>query len=163
MTADQENEETEFIYIYMYFVKFLMQVICYQLLGFCFYFPEQLFNFRRLEIENWSWIPLYYEFIHCTIFRLKTINIIRFKNNKHQEFNKICLNENLLPIYTNIYMCIYSKYEILWLLIIAWCYYIQVIKKLWCIGYIRDIKTRLEEKHLLCFSSFDAMQYLKSF
>ena len=26
-----------------------MQVICYELLGFCFYFPEQLFNFRRLD------------------------------------------------------------------------------------------------------------------
>ena len=29
-----------YIYIYIYVVKFLMQVICYELLGFCFYFPE---------------------------------------------------------------------------------------------------------------------------
>ena len=27
-----------------------MQIICYELFGICFYFPEQLFNFRRLEI-----------------------------------------------------------------------------------------------------------------
>ena len=25
----------------------------------------------------------------------------------HQKFNEICLKENLLPIYTNIYICIY--------------------------------------------------------
>ena len=33
-------------------VKFMIQIVCYELLGFSFYFPEQLFNFRRLEIEN---------------------------------------------------------------------------------------------------------------
>ena len=90
-----------------------MQVICYQLLGFCFYFPEQLFDFRRLEIENWSGIPLYYEFIHCTIFRLKTINIIRIlpdvycflTNNLHQEFSKI---------YIYIYLYIYKKLSPKW-------------------------------------------------
>ena len=30
-----------------------MQIISYELLGFCFHFPEQLFNFNRLEIENY--------------------------------------------------------------------------------------------------------------
>ena len=41
-----------YIYTFIYVVQFLMQIICYKLLGFCFYSPEQLFNFRRLEIEN---------------------------------------------------------------------------------------------------------------
>ena len=30
-----------------------MQVISNELLGFCIYFPEQLFNFKRLKIENY--------------------------------------------------------------------------------------------------------------
>ena len=43
---------SKFSFKHNYVVKFLMQIICYELLGFCFYSPEQLFNFRRLEIEN---------------------------------------------------------------------------------------------------------------
>ena len=54
-----------------------MQVICYELLGFCFYFPET-----------------------------KSKQLIT--NNLHQEFNNIRLKENLLPIYTNIYIYIYQ-------------------------------------------------------
>ena len=55
-----------------------MQIISYELLGFCFYFPEQLKKEKdawKLKIE--SCVPLYYELIHCTIFRLKTVNINR--------------------------------------------------------------------------------------
>ena len=33
-------------------VKFLMRIVYYELLGFCFDFRKQLFNFKRLEIEN---------------------------------------------------------------------------------------------------------------
>ena len=79
-----------YLYIYIYVIKFMMQIICYELLGLCFYFPEQLLNFRKIETKS---------------KQLKT-------NNLHQEFNNICLNENLLPIYTNLYTYILYNFLI---------------------------------------------------
>ena len=38
------------------------------------------------------------------IFIYSYIHIYPYTNNLHQEFNNICLNENLLKIYTYIYI-----------------------------------------------------------
>ena len=83
-----------YIHIYIYecmLLNFWCRLFVNELLGFYLYFPEQLFNFRRLEIENRSWVSRYYKFITCTIFRLKTINIIRksVKREIHLLINEI--------------------------------------------------------------------------
>ena len=62
------------------------------------WYSRSIFNFQPSEIKQ--------------LFRkIETKSKQLITNNLHQEFNKICLNENLLPIYTNIY--IYITYLLL--------------------------------------------------
>ena len=59
------------------------------------WYSRSIFNFQPSEIKQ--------------LFRkIETKSKQLITNNLHQEFNKICLNENLLPIYTNIHNYIYS-------------------------------------------------------
>ena len=58
------------------------------------WYSRSIFNFQPFEIKQ--------------LFRkIETKSKQLVTNNLHQEFNNICLNENLLPIYTNIYIYIY--------------------------------------------------------
>ena len=55
------------------------------------WYSRSIFNFQPFEIKQ--------------LFRkIETKSKQLITNNLHQEFNNICLNENLLPIY--IYICI---------------------------------------------------------
>ena len=64
------------------------------------WYSRSIFNFQPSEIKQ--------------LFRkIETKSKQLITNNLHQEFNKICLNENLLPIYTNIYIYIYIYIYIL--------------------------------------------------
>ena len=59
------------------------------------WYSRSIFNFQPYEIKQ--------------LFRkIETKSKQLITNNLHQEFNKICLNENLMPIYTNIHNYIYS-------------------------------------------------------
>ena len=60
------------------------------------WYSRSIFNFQPSEIKQ--------------LFRkIETKSKQLITNNLHQEFNNICLNENLLPIYTNnIYIRIYN-------------------------------------------------------
>ena len=61
------------------------------------WYSRSIFNFQPPEIKQ--------------LFRkIETKSKQLITNNLHQEFNNICLNENLLPIYTNIYMYIIYIY-----------------------------------------------------
>ena len=61
------------------------------------WYSRSIFNFQPSEIKQ--------------LFRkIKTKSKQLITNNLHQEFNNICLNENLLP---NIYICIYIKNQAL--------------------------------------------------
>ena len=52
------------------------------------WYSKSIFNFQHFEIKQ--------------LFRkIETKSKQLITNNLHQEFNNICLNENLLPIYTN--------------------------------------------------------------
>ena len=52
------------------------------------WYSRSIFNFQPSEIKQ--------------LFRkIETKSKQLITNNLHQEFNNICLNENLLPIYTN--------------------------------------------------------------
>ena len=54
------------------------------------WYSRSIFNFQPSEIKQ--------------LFRkIETKSKQLIRNNLHEEFNNICLNENLLPIYTNIY------------------------------------------------------------
>ena len=54
------------------------------------WYSRSIFNFQPSEIKQ--------------LFRkIETKSKQLITNNLHQEFNNICLNENLLPIYTNNY------------------------------------------------------------
>ena len=65
------------------------------------WYSRSIFNFQPSEIKQ--------------LFRkIETKSKQLITNNLHQEFNNICLNENLLPIYTNIYICIYKKLSPKW-------------------------------------------------
>ena len=55
------------------------------------WYSRSIFNFQPSEIKQ------LFRKIETKSKQLITINL-------HQEFNNICLNENLLPIYTNIYI-----------------------------------------------------------
>ena len=59
------------------------------------WYSRSIFNFQPSEIKQ--------------LFRkIETKSKQLISNNLHQEFNKICLNENLMPIYTiKIYIYIY--------------------------------------------------------
>ena len=58
------------------------------------WYSRSIFNFQPSEIKQ--------------LFRKIETNFKQLiTNNLHQEFNNICLNENLLPIYT--YLYIYKK------------------------------------------------------
>ena len=58
------------------------------------WYSRSIFNFQPFEIKQ--------------LFRkIETKSKQLITNNLHQEFNNICLNKNLLPIYTNIYIYIY--------------------------------------------------------
>ena len=60
------------------------------------WYSRSIFNFQPSEIKQ--------------LFRkIETKSKQLITNNLHQEFNNICLNENLLPIYTNIN--IYIKFS----------------------------------------------------
>ena len=58
------------------------------------WYSRSIFNFQPFEIKQ--------------LFRkIETKSKQLITNNLHQEFNNICLNENLLPINTNIYIYIF--------------------------------------------------------
>ena len=52
------------------------------------WYSRSIFNFQPSEIKQ-------------PFRKIETKSKQLITNNLHQEFNKICLNENLLPIYTN--------------------------------------------------------------
>ena len=55
------------------------------------WYSRSIFNFQPFVIKQ--------------LFRkIETKSKQLITNNLHQEFNYICLNENLLPIYTNMYI-----------------------------------------------------------
>ena len=55
------------------------------------WYSRSIFNFQPSEIKQ--------------LFRKIETNFKQLiTNNLHQEFNKICLNENLLPVYIYIYL-----------------------------------------------------------
>ena len=59
------------------------------------WYSRSIFNFQPFEIKQ--------------LFRkIQTKSKQLITNNLHQEFNNICLNENLLPIYTNLFICIFK-------------------------------------------------------
>ena len=63
------------------------------------WYSRSIFNFQPFEIKQ--------------LFRkIETKSKQLITNNLHQEFNNICLNENLLPIYT--YLYIYKKLSPKW-------------------------------------------------
>ena len=73
------------------------------------WYSKSIFNFQHSEIKQ--------------LFRkIETKSKQLITNNLHQEFNNICLNVNLLPIYTNIY--IYIFVYILYIM----CVYIIYVK-----------------------------------
>ena len=62
------------------------------------WYSRSIFNFQPSEIKQ--------------LFRkIETKSKQLITNNLHQKFNNICLNENLLPIYTNRYICYQCKKE----------------------------------------------------
>ena len=65
------------------------------------WYSRSIFNFQPSEIKQ--------------LFRkIETKSKQLITNNLHQEFNYIiCLKENLLPIYTNVYIYIYIKHVLL--------------------------------------------------
>ena len=59
------------------------------------WYSRSIFNFQPSEIKQ--------------LFRkIETKSKQLITNNLHQEFNNICLNENLLPIYTNINLYVFA-------------------------------------------------------